>query len=675
VAHLGVLRAFEEDGIPIDFLAGTSMGAVVGALHATGHSWAAIREIVYSIDWDNVFSRKPDRSLVPLSQRRGEARELLSVGFELFRLKLPESALSDYLINRTLAEHLEEPNLAAGGDFERLPIPFRAVAADLRTGARVVHARGSLSRAVRASMSIPVAFAPVDLGPYLMIDGGIVDNLPVSVACERGSDFIVAVDVSSPPQREQEFRNVLGIANQLTEVLVQARNRSFQEQANLVIRPDLGDHGFADYSDFDELIERGYRAALDVLPAIRDWMGERVEKKPVAPSPHAHAPAHDVKAVRVVGNDRVPQELIRREFRIPAGEPLDMRRALRGMDLVYATGIFSTCWLELLSEDDHGVAVELHVREAAPQIFEAGGSYNDEDKVRGFLRLRKRNLVGWGGRAQVTAEASDAGSRLRLTLAKDGLLLGSRWGYSLSGYSSEDKPRFFREDAFINRAEFDRRGLRLAGLMAVARPGLFELGLRVERVHIEERAGLRFLPGLVDLRTITADFLWDSLDDPYAPTRGTRVGVELQENVPELGGTSWYRRFLANVELARPLGRRQVVRPGAYLGASAGVLPLPEQFRLGGPRSIPGLDREALWGNQALALSLGDDVFLTPKLRLLLRVGAGNVWEDRQDMTLRSLRFGVGLGFQYATALGPIVVEVGKTGPRSPRFYLGLGFQ
>src|SRR5437899_564206 len=154
IAHIGVLEAFEEGGVGVDCVAGTSMGAAVGALYASGYAPAEIERIVESIDWRQVFSRRRERSLVPLS-RRLDVPPVLRAGLQGWRLRLPSSTESDYRLDRLLFRLLAGPGLRAGGDFDRLPIPFRAVATDLGEGERVVLARGSLARAVRASLSTP----------------------------------------------------------------------------------------------------------------------------------------------------------------------------------------------------------------------------------------------------------------------------------------------------------------------------------------------------------------------------------------------------------------------------------------------------------------------------------------------------------------------------------------
>jgi NTE family protein len=675
IAHIGVLKALEENGIAVDSVAGTSMGAVVGALFAAGHSSAAILDIVRSVDWDELFSGKPNRAFAPPSARRGEIPAILTIGYELFRVSLPEAALSDYTINRILAKYLLPANFSAGRAFDRLPIPFRAVTTDLRTGERVVHASGSLNRAVRASMSIPLAFAPVPFGEYLLVDGGLVENIPVTAACEMGATFVVAVDVTSPPREPEEYSDLIGIAGQLTDVLSAASNRVHLENANLTLRPHLEGHSFTDYSNFDALVEVGYRAAQEAMPELKELLLHRAARPPRdgAPLPPG-LEERRVAAVRIVGQRYLPDGLIRGVFRVPPGEPIRLERILEQMDSVYATGFFESCWLDFLPEGEAGAVVELHVKEAKRRVAEIGAAYQDEDKVSAFVRLNNRNLLRLGEQLKLMGAASDGLVSLRLSLARDRSLGGARFGYGVEALVEAEKPRYFSGDVFLNRAEFDRRGVSLAGRLGLGRPALAEVGLAVQEVETEERLTLPLSPGIARLRTARLGFLWDDLDDLYQTTGGRRVQIALEKNFTALGASSDYWRASLTARAATRLTKRQVLNGRALLGVSEGELPAHEQFRVGGPFLLPGYHRDSLWGNQALAASIGYDFLLTPRFRLRTWTGAGDVWQSRREMTLGSLDYGAGIGFEYASAIGPISLDFAKARSGPAKVYFAVGF-
>ena len=281
-AHIGVLRELERHRVRIDCIAGTSVGAVIGALYASGHSSQAIETILRSMSFDSVYSDPHDRQLYPLAHRLRQRRVLLTLGLEASRVRFPKAILSDYLINRKLIQSLTAANFEAGREFSRLPIPFRAVSTDLRTGDRIILERGDLGRSVRGSMSVPLAYSPVELGETLLVDGGIVDNIPVDVARLMGAEFIIAVDVTTPVERGVSA-DVLGVSKQIIDLLYAVKNRSFEAEPDLLIKPDLERHGFSDYSDLDALIRLGadeaaaLHALLETFPTLAALASATVE--------------------------------------------------------------------------------------------------------------------------------------------------------------------------------------------------------------------------------------------------------------------------------------------------------------------------------------------------------------------------------------------------------------
>src|SRR5262249_45484140 len=246
----------EEEGIPVDAIAATSIGAVVGSIYATGATASQLEEAVKSLDWDSIFSGEPDRRFIPLAHRDDRYRTVAGIGFDFWELRVPRGLLAEYRVNRFLIQSLAAASYAVGGDFDKLPRPFRAVATALDNGEQVVLSRGSLPRAVRASMAIPLAFPPVDWEGRPLVDGGVVDNLPVDQARKFGADVVVAVDISSLPLEPRQYRSAFGVAAQASSLLSARANREFRQEPDVLIRPEIGNHGFNDYTGLDTLIAR-----------------------------------------------------------------------------------------------------------------------------------------------------------------------------------------------------------------------------------------------------------------------------------------------------------------------------------------------------------------------------------------------------------------------------------
>ncbi len=396
IAHIGALRALEEAGIPVDAIVANSMGSVVGSIYATGRSAAELEEIVRSMDWESLFSGRPDRRTLPVARRTDRYAAVAGVNFDWKRLRLPGGLLAEHRINRFLIQSLSPAGYAIGGDFDRLPIPFRAIAGDLGTGDPVVLSKGDLARAVRASISIPLVFPPVDWEGRKLVDGLIVDNLPIDVAKHFDGAVLVAVDIGSPPMEPKDYVSALGVASQVSDLLTRSRYKAFAAEADVLVRPDLGRHSSADYSGFDELILKGYEATKASIPAIREKLlaaGVSDLEPRRAPLEGPVLEGKTIAAVRVAGNEKVSEKLARRTFNIPVGRAYAMERGLRAFDKIDATGLFDRTWLEFVPAGDG-------CRRGAPRV---GGA---AQPAGGRLRLQR---VAEGPRLDPPAQPEHAG--------------------------------------------------------------------------------------------------------------------------------------------------------------------------------------------------------------------------------------------------------------------------
>src|SRR6185295_5175820 len=238
-AHVGVLRVLEELEIPIDCIAGTSMGAVVGGFYAAGWSPDDIERELLAIDWAELFRGEAPRRNLSFRRKEDDLRYIdFDAGLRNGHIALPHGAAASSVLDFLLRS--KTLSVAGIRDFDRLPIPFRALAADLATGDEVVLDRGELSRAIRASMSIPGVFPPVEAGERLLVDGGVLNNLPVEAAQAMGADVIIAVDVSTPLRRREELGSITGIAFQALSLAAQRRADTQKLDADIVLEPDLG---------------------------------------------------------------------------------------------------------------------------------------------------------------------------------------------------------------------------------------------------------------------------------------------------------------------------------------------------------------------------------------------------------------------------------------------------
>lgn len=662
VAHIGALRAMEEAGLPVEAIAANSMGAIVGAVFASGQDARHLEAVVRSMDWESLFSGRPDRRILPISRRVDRFRSLAGVNFDVKGgVKLPGGLIAEHRVNRFLIEHLSPAGFVAGGDFDRLPIPFRAVATDLATGEAVTLARGDLARAVRASLSIPLVFPPVPWEGRSLVDGLVVNNLPVDVARAFGPRVVVAVDVSSPPMEPDDYTSALGVATQVNDLLTRRRYRDSEAKADVTIRPDLGRHSSTDYSGFDELIAKGYEATKAAIPEIRRAL-EAAGVSDLAARPRGGTPrpleGAPIREVVVRGTERASEKLVRSAFNIPVGVPFAMDKGLRAFDKVDATHVVDRTWMAFEPAGD-GVRVALAATDAATFRAEAGFGFSEWERARGSVRLRDNNLFGFGEEIEALLSGSDAETRAEVVLRGEKLLVNGL-GYGVRGYGSRDKPRYFAEDGSeVNRARFERVGVE-AALRGSARRFLqLEAGYRFGRVDVKAQPGIDVPPGSDTVSAVFANAVYDTLDDLDWPEAGARVAAHAEWSPAGLGGDREYWTAGADARYAVPVGRRSWVHVDGFLGLSGRDLAPYDWYRVGGPTIVPGYHHEELKGAQAIAGAVGFRYRLAGKLRLLARAGAGNVFDTREAITLRGLRWGVAAGAMYPSPLGPVAVEIG----------------
>lgn len=678
IAHVGVLRALEEHGIRIDCITGASMGAVIGALYAVGLPIDEIERLLASMSLHNMYSDPHDRNLFPISHREEGIASALRLGINQGGLRLPRAMLSDYLVNRTLIEHLAPANFEAGRDFARLPIPFATVGTDIRTAERVVLDSGDLGRAVRSSMSVPLAYSPVAIGEHLLVDGGLVDNLPVGVAQRLGARYTIAVDVSTPLDPTRTF-DLLGMGAQIIDLLYAARNSVYRREPDVWIAPQLGGHSFANYGGVDELIAKGYEAAIAAIPGIPDRYRGASTPTPAQADDSAGLPlqGREIGAIRIHGNSFVSDGLVRRELGLWPGNTFDLERALHAMDHLYSTGLFDSVWLDFVPEGDDRVEIWARVDETYRTSLDLALAYDDDDQVQGLAELSARDVLGVGERLYVRAMTSERELVFRVGLDGD-RILGTHFGFRARAEINRERPKVYVGNKYLNRAEFNRRVAGFDALMPINTSSRVSAGVVLGEVEIGERLGVSELPGFAldkhQQRVLSVGYLWDDLDSIVLPRSGKRLALEVMRNVESLGATTDYWRASMRAEAAVPLGGRLTAEIHALYGYSHGELPVYDQFRIGGPTLIPGFHREALWGNHAIAASLGLGFALAPIVRLTPRIGAGNVWADFADVDVADVMIGGGLTVKIATPVGPIRADYGINEEEDRVFTIALGF-
>jgi predicted acylesterase/phospholipase RssA len=346
MAHIGVLKILDELKVPIDCIAGTSMGAIVGGLYASGMTVEQIESTMRSVDWQEAFRDAPPRRDLAFRRKQDDRNFLvdLPLGLKHGKILLPKGFIQGQKLQETLRQ-LTLP-FSNSTDFDRLPTPFRAVATDLETGNAVIMDKGDLSIAMRASMSAPGVFAPVELNGRLLVDGGLAENLPINVARAMHADILIVSDVSFPLQPRAALNSALSISNQMLAILV--RKDSDQQRTSLgpkdvLIEPNLGLTPATDFTAAVSVISRGEDAARAATAALeaygvgdtayREYLARRGAREPGLPP---------IKFVRVDPQSKRYEKTILAEMQPLVGKPLDLDEVGKRITELYGLGIFET---------------------------------------------------------------------------------------------------------------------------------------------------------------------------------------------------------------------------------------------------------------------------------------------------------------------------------------------
>ena len=691
-AHIGVLEALEDMNIPVDYIAGTSMGAVVGGFYASGMSTREIRALLKDIDWVAIFTDRSPRIDKSFRRKKDEDLDLVNarVGFNDGTIQLPGGVIQGQKLDLLFAKYtLPVANIE---DFDDLLIPYRAVAADLVTGEAVALKSGSLARSMRASMSIPGAITPAEIDDRVLVDGGIAMNLPVDIVRQMGAEIVIAVDISTPLRTRKDVGSVLAITDQLSNFLTR-RGTEAQlaklAKGDVLVIPDLGDIATADFARVDEAIPTGaiaVRLKADELaplamapPEYAAWRAERL----AAHSRLDNRPI--VGFVRLNNNSRVADEVIEARLRgIKLGEPLDTVKLEKAISKVYGLELFERVTYSLVTEDlQTGIEIDVSERRWGPNYLQfglsAGASNSDEARAALSVSYLRTAMNTRGAELRTTVTAGDEPALVLdyyQPLARDASF------FIAPKISVTSVLRgVFAADAGIRLGEARFRG------------ALFDLGVGREiGAWGEIRAGYQRGHGRTDIvsgeRTLIDDdqfdignlFLRLSVDnqnDSSFPNHGTRGKLEWLASREYAGADQDFDQLLLDAAHARTWGRYSLLGGFRYLRTFDGEAPLVSQFGLGGFTSLSGYVENELSGQDASRLFLAGyrrigDLALLP-LYGGVTAEYGNVWQTGEELGLRDGILAGSLWVGADTPLGPVYLAYGRAQGGQSAIYLLVG--
>jgi len=694
LAHVGVLQALEELRIPVDAIAGTSMGAVVGGLYASGKSPAEIDTLMRGIDWSAAFRDRPARNTLNF-RRKQDDREFLvrfPLGIQSGNFRVPRGLIQGQRLTQTL--RLETLPVATVDDFDELPTPFRAVAADLETGERVVLERGDLTSAMRASMSAPGVFAPVEVDGRLLVDGGIVENLPVDVVKSMGVDIVIAVDVGFRPVARKELNSALAVSNQAVTIMMMretGRQRSLLAGNDLLITPDLEELQSTDFTASARLIGLGLAAMrANAERLARLSLDEDAWQQYAATRTGSGKEQAVVHFVRTDKRSERFSERIQAELGPVLGQPLDPVEMDERLSHFYGSDNFEALDYRLVRDGVlTGIEVSARQKSWGPNFLRFGLELQND--------FQGGNSFNAGVRAQVT-EVNRFGAEWQTDLRVGANPLFRTEFYQPIGYTSNwfVVPRLLVERQSLDIFEGDRR---LATYRVDDRELEFDFGREFGswgelRAGIIRGNGNRHLqigdpddPSLpprteFDRGEFMSRFSVDLLDDAYFPRHGDLFTLQWNGPRESLGADANADRISLDWTHARSWSRNTLVLSAAGGAHVSGPTDQVQDFySLGGLFNLSGLSPDQISGPQfGIARAIvyrrignGQEGLFDVPTYVGFSLELGNVWQRRSDASVDSALFNGSAFVGFDTFLGPIYVAAGFGEGGDRTFYLLLG--
>jgi NTE family protein len=683
-AHIGVLEWIEAHHIPIDDVAGTSMGGLVGGLYASGLSPQEISTFVGGINWTTVLSGQ-----VPfqaLSYRRKEDRLVfpnrLDFGLK-HGLSLPNGLNSGSAVGLLLDQTmLPYYNLKS---FDDLPIPFRCVATDLTTGTEHVFKDGSLAQAMRSTMSIPGVFAPVEHGTQVFTDGAAVNNLPVDVARKMGADIVIAVYLDTGSFNRSSLNSLVGVAGRNVEILVAANELKNMENANILLKADVSKFTSGDFEKSAEIIPKGVEIAQQHAAELEKYSVSDAEWQAYLKQRNSRRRTSlpEPKFVDIYGMHGVQQTEVSNEFQQYLNKPIDTQKIEDTITDLQGTGIYSSISYNLLDRDGAtGLLVRPRLKTYGPPFLNIGLTLSSNDSNDIQLGVGGRatffGMVGPGSELRVNASVGEVAG-INGELYKP-LSIANRYFVAPRAYYQHTVSAFFSGSQQLAEYTEERNGFGL------------DLGYRFN-AKAELRVGedyqwygesLRIGTPIEQTFHLTpfvsnVSFQYLGQDNVQVPTQGTEFRTRYTYSTQRPNGSDGYSQWNSTVAHFVPVGKRGIVFGTGSGGTSfkASNLGLAG-FALGGPLRLSAYHRGELLGSDYFLAQtgylyrlvklnpvIGDSIYATGFYEI------GKVWDASAGTP--SLPNDISGAVIMKTLIGPLYggASIGDSDHR--KWFFGLG--
>ena len=686
LAHIGVLKWFEEHHIPVDYVAGTSMGGLVGGFYATGMTPEEMQKLIEGLDWRKILSdRTPYEDL---SYRRKEDQRAYPNSL-IFGLRHGLSAPAGLIAGHQISLLIDRVTLPYSGvsSFDDMPVPFRCVAVDLVSGQSHVFKDGPLAIALRSTMSIPGAFSPVREGKAVYVDGGLLDNLPTDVVRKMGAEIVIAVHLEPAPVQADDIRSVFSVLNHSVSAMVTANEVRSLELADSIISVPLGEFTTVDYAKSERIMQRGYEAAkakARMLEAFAlndaDWdaylQARKARERTELPVP---------QFVKVEGTSAHEAVDVARYFKSFPGKPIDSQKLDATLTHLTGVGRFDSASYWLTQQDGKpGLLVRVVEKNDAPPMFQTafevdGSQAGNVDFTTG-TRFTFMDIAGYRSEWRtdlLLGNTYGIQSELYRPFTPE-----SRWFFAPHADASDTTFQIYAKNDPLADYRIYRINIGSDLGYTFGRFSELRVGYEVGSLNTKLRLGTPEIP-VVEGRVGQSHlhYLLDHTDDPVIPRRGFTAESNFRWFDQSPGATNGFPSMDLKLGYFQPMTRLVSLfaegEGGSTFGTANTGVP---QFFLGGPLRLSAYGNNEFQGNQYYLFRAGfvHDLLTLPPFvgKKVYAVGSYEVGKMYGVTADSNLPNDVAAGFLAETAVGPFFIggSVGDSGHRKWFFQLGRVF-
>lgn len=679
MAHIGAIRVLEEHGIRPDYITGTSMGAIIGAMYAHGYSADQIEYLLKSVNWDALLNNTLPRYRLSYLDRHSDDRYAFSLAIDSTGIQLPDAVNSGQYVLSTLARLLEPVH--GDTNFADFAIPFACVATNLETGEMTLLENGDLVDALRASSAFPSIFSPHEIDGQLYVDGGIRNNLPIALLKQKGMDFIIAVDTQSPLYSADELRDVITILEQVGSYPNMEYYEEQKKLADVIIHPQLDDITITSYEYTDSIISAGECAAKEHMET---WQQMGKDSLPTLTPPQPLKKIR-VDSISVSGIELTTSDFVLSTLGMRPGDSVATSQLHAGMERLYGSRFYRQVDYRLYSTD-RGTLLHVELDELQDREFlRLGVHYDDDFKMGVLLNLTIRNALLKNSKFSMDVVVSENPRGELSYIFNRGFIpaLGFRTDFHM-----------FQSTYYVDRTAVTEYQYTDFSSEIFAHSTLWDLytiggGVRLENIDISERIARSILAASNATYLNYFGFVdFDSFNRTYKPTGGFSLEGEFKV-ISEMLDYESFTEPISIVHLeydqafsfSPSFGGRTRLMGAATVGPDA---PYPYSIFIGGTGEnytqhmfpFMGYRYMELYGRNALTLRADLWYEVIPNHFLTVSGNVGKLEATLDDLYSSDVLLdGYGITYGYNSPIGPLEICIQKSTNHSDLLtYIRLGF-